>query len=169
MKAPGIAIAGELLDVAATGIGEPEQLCNLVERFTRRVVPGSSEQTVSAPRLDIQQQGVAARDEQRRERRYSVAMLERRREEMPLHVMDAEQRDVAREGERLAVADSDEQRADESRRVGDGDSVQIIESRPGFFDCPLDHRHNAGEMRARSDLGNHSSKHPMNVLRENDE
>ena len=94
-------------------------------------------------------------------------MLERGREEVALHVMDAEQRDVAREGERLAVADADEQRAHESGRVGDGDGVQVIQRGSGFLDRALDDGHDAGEMRARSDLGDDSPEYAMNVLRQN--
>src|ERR1700694_3322297 len=86
---------------------------------------------------------------------------------MPFHVMDAEQRDVARERERLAVAYADEQRANESGGVRDGDRIQIIERRPGFFDRALDDRYDARQVRTRGNLRDDSSEHAMNVLREN--
>ena len=96
-------------------------------------------------------------------------MLERRREEVPLHVVDAEQWNVARECQRLAVADSDEERAHQSGSVGDGDGVQIIQTRPSFFDRALDDGHDAGQMRARGYFGYDTAEYPVHVLRQDHE
>jgi len=112
---------------------------------------------------------VSARDEECSERGHGVAVLERRREEVPLHVMDAEQRNVAREGERLAVADTDEQRANQSGSIGDGDRVQIIQTRPSFLDGALDDGHDAGQVRSRCYLRNDSPEYAVNVLRQDHE
>ena len=60
--------------------------------FTSGVVTGGPQQPVLTPRFDIQQQRVSARNQQCREWRHGVAMLERRREEVAFHMMDAKQR-----------------------------------------------------------------------------
>ena len=91
---------------------------------------------------------MAAGDEQRGKRWNGVAMLECGSEEVPFHMMDAQQRDVAREGEGFAITDADEQRTDEARCVSDRNRVHAIETHSGFTQRAIDHGHNAGEMRA---------------------
>ena len=99
----------------AAGVGKAEQLGDLVERFARGVVARAAEQAVLSPRLDVEQQRVAARDEQRRERRHRVrdARARSRRGVLPCGA----RRSAAcpRERERLREAHADEQRADEAR------------------------------------------------------
>ena len=153
----------------AAGIRKAEQLGDLVERFARRVVARAAEQPVAAPRLDVEQQRVSAGDEQRRERRHGVAMLERRREEMSFHVMHADHRNAARERERLGEAHADEQRADEPRRVRHRDGVESLEPIVRVGERALDDRHDRREMRARRDLGDDAAEDAMHVLREDDE
>ena len=110
---------------------------------------------------------MSAGDEQRGERRNGVAMLERGREEMPLHVVHADHRNPARERERLGEAHADEQRADESRRVRHRNGVDRVAA--GVGNRAFDDRHDRREMRARRDLGHDAAENPMHVLRENDE
>jgi hypothetical protein len=59
-EARGIPVARGALDVPAAGVGKPEQLGDLVERLSRRVVARLPEQAVFAPRGHVEQQGVAA-------------------------------------------------------------------------------------------------------------
>src|SRR6266516_459015 len=96
-------------------------------------------------------------------------MVKRRSEQMTLHVMDSEQRNPARKRQRLAITDTNEQRANQSRSVRNGYGIEIIELRPSFFDGALDHRHDAGEMRARCNLRNDSAEDAMYVLRQDDQ
>ena len=151
----------------APRIRQPEQLGNFVECFTRRVVARSSEHAIATPRLDVEQQRVSAGDEQRREWRNRVAMLERRGEQMSLHVVHADHRNPSRERERLGVAHTDEQRADEAWRVRHRDGVDRSAARVG--DRAFDDGHDRREMRARRDLGHDAAEDPMHVLRENDQ
>ena len=62
-------------------------MSNASPAASSRVLPSSA---IAAPRLDVEQQRVSAGDEQRGERRHRVAMLERRGEEVSLHVMHAD-------------------------------------------------------------------------------
>src|SRR6267378_7095683 len=169
MEALWISLACELLDVAPARIRKSKKLRDLVERFAGRVVASRAEQPVFPPRLYIEKQRVAARDQQCCERRDSVAMLERCREKVSFHVMNSEQRDAARKRERLAIADSHEQCADQPRRICYGDGAEIIELDSRLFDRALDHWNDAGEMRARCDLRNDSAEHAVDVLGQNHE
>src|SRR5437868_7333338 len=88
---------------------------------------------------------------------------------MTLHVVDADEWDVARKGERFPVTDSHQQCANETRRIGNGDRVEIAEGSSRFLQRAVDDRNDAGEVRAGRDLGYHASEHAMDVLRENHE
>src|SRR5207237_950667 len=81
--------------------------------------------------------------------------------------MNAEQRNVAREGQRFSVADANEKRTNESRCIRHCDRVEIIEAGSGFAQSTIDHRYDTGEMRAGCDLRHDAAKYAMDVLRKN--
>jgi len=56
-----------------------------------------------------------------------------------------------------------------SRRVGDSDGIEIIETGARFLDRPLHNWHDAREMGARRDLRHHAAKNPVDVLGQNDQ
>src|SRR6266566_401418 len=109
---------------------------------------------------------MTAGDQESGERRDGIAVLERRREQVPLHVMDSQQRNVLREREGLPVTHSNQQRTYQSGGVGDGDRVETFEARARFFDRALDYRHDAREVGARRDLGHDAAKDAMDILRQ---
>src|SRR5436190_4514101 len=166
-EAPRISSPCQLLDVASARIRQNEQLGDLVESFAGSVVASGAEHSVFPPGFNIEQLSVTAGDEQRGEWWNGVAMLECGSEEVPFHMMDTEQRDVAREGERLSVADADEQGAYKSGGVGDRNRIEIIEAKSGFAQGAIDDRNDAGEMRPRGNLRDDAAEHAMDVLREN--
>src|SRR5436190_3092558 len=88
---------------------------------------------------------------------------------MAFHVMDSEQRNPARERQRLTITHANEQCANQSRSIRNSNGIEIIELRSRFFDGALDHRHDAGEMRARCNLRNDSAEDAMHVLRQDDQ
>src|SRR5689334_9481389 len=94
-------------------------------------------------------------------------MLECRREEMSLHVMHANERNSTREREGFCVADSHEESTDQTGSCSHCDCVEIIELYRRIVQCALHHRHDAGQVRARRDLGYNSTEDFMNILREN--
>ena len=49
--------------------------------------------------------------------------------DVAVDVVDAEQRDIERQGQHLGRADADQQRADQPRRVVDGDAADLSEAR----------------------------------------
>ena len=73
----------------------------------------------------------------------------------------------AREGERLRIADTHEQRTDQPRRSRHSDCIDIIERRARILQRALYDRHDAREMRARRDFRNYAAKNLVHVLRKN--
>jgi len=53
-------------------------------------------------------------------------VLERRGEEVSLHVMDSEEWNIARERQRFPEAHTNQQGADEARRIRDGDGADVV-------------------------------------------
>src|SRR5438445_6241214 len=94
-------------------------------------------------------------------------MLQRGGEQVSLHMMDAEQRNVARECKRFSIAHSYEQRTHQSGGVGDCNRVQIIETGAGFAQRAIDDWKDAREMRPRRNLRDDAPKYSVNVLRKN--
>ncbi len=89
-----IARMGQALDRRPAGIAEPQQPRDLVECLAGGVVAGLPQESVAAPRVHEQQQRVASRYEQRHERRLCALILQRRPEEVGLHVVDPDKRPI---------------------------------------------------------------------------
>ena len=151
----------------AAGVGQPEQLCDFVERFARRVVARFAEHAVVAPGGDIDEQCVAAGHEQGREWRHRLRMLERLREDVSLEMVHGNNRNAESKRERLGVTHADEQRADEPGRIGDANGVNVRRGHAGVGQRPRDDRHDGGQVSARRNLRHYAAKNAVDVLREN--
>ena len=60
-KPPRIALAGEAIDIRAAGVGEAEELADLVEGLAGGIVACLPEQAVTAKPFNLDQHGVAKR------------------------------------------------------------------------------------------------------------
>ena len=112
---------------------------------------------------------MTARYEQRHERRREIAILDRRGEEVPFHVMHADEGAIAGKCERLGVDDADEQRAGQPGSGRYGDRVDRRGCQARFRERPIDDRGEGREMRATRQLGHDTAEDLVNVLGENDE
>ena len=83
-----------------------------------------AEPPIAAEILDHEQRGMTARNHQR-EVRHRDPMLEQRREQMALDMIDADERKTGRLREALRAHQADQQRADQSRPARDRDAVDI--------------------------------------------
>ena len=102
--------------------------------------------------LDVEQQRVAAAREQTRERWLEGGGLEEERRHVPVQVIDGDERQPPRPGERLGSREPDEQRADQPGAGRDGDGVDVVERGPRLLERLADHRRDQLEMPARGDL-----------------
>src|SRR5207247_837140 len=110
----GVALAREPVDRGTAGIFEPEEPSNLVERFSRRVVDGLTEHTVTPVVLHRDQERVTTGDDEGDERWLELRILDHRGVEVGLVMMHRDVRQPADETDRLRRADSDQQRAREA-------------------------------------------------------
>ena len=76
---------------------------------------------------------------------------------MAFQVIYRDQRLVQREGQRLRVADADQQSSGESRTLGDGEGVDRMKGLAGIGEGFANHRHDGPQMLARGQFRHHSA------------
>ncbi|ABA52958.1 hypothetical protein BURPS1710b_A0840 [Burkholderia pseudomallei 1710b] len=135
-------------------IAEAEQLRGLVERFAGGIVERLAERLVDADVAHAHQLRMAARHEQRDERKRRRLGDEQRRQQMPFEVVDADGRLVPRERERVRDARADEQRAREAGPLRERDRVDVVAARAACGEHLFEQRQRAANVVARRELGN---------------
>ena len=95
--------------------------------------------------------------------------LQKHRVDMALEMIDADQRLFQRHGERFAVGDADQKRADQARAARDGNGVESRQSDLRSLKSFAHNRHDLPQMLARGKLRNHAAIFAVNInLRRND-
>ncbi len=169
VEARRISFAREFLDRGPAGIPEPQQRRHLIEGLARGVIARLPQQPVAAPGGHVEQQGVASRNEQRHERRREIAIFDRRREEVPFHVVHADEVAIAGKCERLGVDDADEQRPGEPGPGRYRDRIDRRGREACFRERAVDDGRESREVRPARQLGHDAAEDLVNVLRQNDE
>ena len=106
---------------------------------------------------------MAAAREQAEERRLQRLRLKVERRDVPVEVVDRDERQPARPRDRLRRAEPDEQRADQAGPLRHGDPVDVVEGDAGLAERLTDHRRHELEMPPRRNLRNHSAVARMEV------
>ncbi len=152
-------LAREPVHDRASRIAEAEQLGDLVERLAGGVVARGAElaDALRVRRIDPIDGGVAPRSEERHEGEARdlgrcLAAPEEDGEQVANEVVDADERLARRPGEPLRRLHADEQRADETGTVGDGDAIDVGKLRARAVEgSPCDLRR-VGHVVARGEL-----------------
>ena len=164
LPAPWPPLTGQLLDLRPSRVCEAKEGADLVERLADRVVPCGTDDPVLPPGGDIKELGVAAAHEQPDEGRSEGRVLQRGREEVPFHMMDAEERLAQRPGQPLAVHRPDEEGADQSRALGRRDPVDRLERGTRFAERLVDDVRQGSEMGPTRQLRDHAAEYAVHVL-----
>ena len=118
-------------DRGTARVRQAEQPPDLVERLARRVVDRLPEQPVAQVVAHLDEERVAAADDEGDERELGcrrlglVGVEQPRRVDVTLQVVDRHERQVERPGERLGHRDADEQRAREPGALGHRDRRDV--------------------------------------------
>ncbi len=141
------------VELGTARIAEAEQAGALVEGLAGGVVDGRTEHGVPAALANVEEQRVPSACEQAEERRLERVGLEVEGRDVAVQVVDRNERQPARPGDRLRRGDADEERADQAGPLRDRDGVEGVEVDSGRVQrLPYD-RGDELEMPARGHLG----------------
>ena len=107
--------------------------------------------------LDVEQERVPAAREQAEERRLDGVGLEEERCDVAVQMVDRDERQTARPGERLRSREPDKQRADQARPPSDCDTTDVVEAHSALRERLPDDGHDELEMPPRGDLRDDAS------------
>ena len=153
---PGL---GRDLDRGTTRVRQPEHPSDLVEGLAGGVVDRAPEQPVVERATHLDEQGVAAADDEAdgREGRWRarLATLEQPcRVEVALEVVDGHQRSVVQEGQRLGHRQADQERRRQTRAVGHRDGVDLGRAgQAGAIERLVEDGQHPAQVRPGRDLG----------------
>ena len=141
-----IAFLGQPVDDRTSGIGEPHHFGTFIEGFACGVVDRGADDLHLQRRVHAYDLRVASADQQRQEREIgvgqpAVGQVDEVGEDVPLQVVDFDQRDVAGDGESLGEGDAHEQRSHQTRAAREGDGVDLRRRDARFAERRVDHRH----------------------------
>ena len=104
------------------------------------------------------EQRVTAAGDEAEEGRLQRLGLEEVGGDVALQVVDRDQRQPPRRGDRLRGADADQQGPDQARAGGHRDRLDVIERGAGLVQRRLDHRRRQLQVVARGDLGHDAAE-----------
>ncbi len=160
-----ISVRGQLINERPTGIAEPEQLCDLVVCFSGSIVPGLAHQAIHTRFPNFEQVGVPAADHQSQRWKSHLRVLQEHGMDVPLDVVDCDERDACSETDRLSVRHSDQQRSDQPRPCSDCDSIEGREVHPRLIERFSNNGHHRSKMLPRGELRNNPSVPGVDELR----
>ncbi len=156
-EAGGIALRGLGLDRGAAGLGQAEQLRDLVERLARRVVDRAAEPGEIVGAVHEQELAMPARDQQHQVgERHAVGQP--RRQRVAGKVVDPDQRQAGSRAQPLGAHHARQDAADQPRPGGHGDAVQIAQAQPRFGQRLFDAAIQLFRMGARGDFRHHAAE-----------
>jgi len=121
LKAP----LGQLRELRAARIRQPQELGALVEGLPGRIVAAGAQHAVATHAGRLDQQRVPAGHQQRQVRERRRIRFQERRQQMSFEVMHADRRHAPRVGEAARQRGAGKQRADEAGACGVGDPVEL--------------------------------------------
>ncbi len=124
-----IPLGRQAVDQHAARIGEPEQLGHLVEGLTGGVVQGPAQGPIAADAVDPVEVGVPSGDGQGQKGKGNL-LFQMGRQDVPFHVMHADQGNPPGKGYRLGRRQPDQKRPDQPRTAGDGDPLDRRRATP---------------------------------------
>ena len=148
----GVAVDGHTVDGRAARVAQAEEASHLVERLAGGVVDRRAEHAVAPVVLHGDEHRVPAGHEEHDQRRDQRRLVEERGVEVGLEVVDAHERHVPDERERLGRADPHQERAHQARADGGRDRVDAGAVEAGLDERLGDDRREQLDVRAAGDL-----------------
>ncbi len=163
-----ISMGCKAIDPGPAGVGQTEQLCHFVEGLACGIVHGAADVPVVPHTFRLAGQvkmRMAAADD---ERKHGVSgalhpCLQQHSMDVPLQMVDRDQRLAEAECQSLCKGDPDEESARQAGAGGDGDCIQIGISHGRTSHCLADHWDYAAKVFARGKLRHHATIQGVHV------
>ena len=153
----GVAVARQPVELCAAGVAEPEQPCALVEGLPGRVVERPAQDLEARTVGDGEDERVTAAREKARERRLERVRLEVERRDVRAEVVDGDEVETSRPGDRLGGGETDEQRADQPGALRHRDPGDVVEPRLTIVESRSEHGADELQVPSRGDLRHHAA------------
>src|SRR5208282_2742613 len=162
---PRIAMRCEPINDGSSGIAKSQKLRDFIERLSGGVVASVADVPVG-PEIFLHlgkiKMRVAARDNQREHREMQVAilalpLLKQYGVDVSLKMVHGDQWLLQPEGQRLGIADANQQSARQSRTLRDRNGIDGLISLSRFGQSLAHHRNNRAQVLARGQFRNHSA------------
>ena len=157
-----IAAQCQTLDFRTAGIRQPHNAGNLIEGFACRIITRLSQKLKAIIAGNLQQRRMSAADNQRHERRLQLAVCQKVGKYVAFKMVNTYQRFIRCPGQRLGSRKADKQRADESRSVGNGNSINLLHANACLRQGFINNRHNIFDMLTGSNFRHNATEFTMN-------
>ena len=147
-----------LVDDWAAGVVQIQNTCGFVEGFAGRIVDGPADQFQIGWRTAIVDMCVSPAHNQANARVDIFVSNHLAGVQMSLNVVDSYHRNIKRPRDGLGCRQPNQQRAHQSWLRRDRNQIDVVRCRAGVFECLVDDRKNAFDMRAGSDFGDDSAE-----------
>ena len=151
----------QAVDDGASGIGEAEQLGDLIVGFAGGIVSGLTEQGVPEVLIHAKQVGVAAARHQRQRgqfhRRAGAARFQNHGVDVAFNMVDRDQRQAAGEGQRFGIGEAHQQGSHQAGPRGGGNGVQAAQRNRGPLQRFTHHGNDGAQVLARSQFRHYAA------------
>ncbi|MNE52726.1 hypothetical protein D3C80_1474110 [compost metagenome] len=162
-EAPGHTLFGQTRNFRTAWVIEADQLGSLVERFTGSIVQALAQQFVLTDAIDPNQLGMATGNQQSDERKRWWVFFQHGRQQVTLHVVHTDRRDVPGKGQRLGAGSAHQQGTDQAGTRGVGDGVDFGGNAACLVQHLADERQHALDVITRGKLGHHAAEDAVQV------
>ena len=150
-----------LVERRAAGIRHPDHAGDLIKAFPCRVVTRGAEDMEFRVVLHVDDQRMPAGDDEAQKRRFQIRVRQIVGRDMPADMVHRDERHAEAVGRGLGKVDADEHRADQPRRVGDGDGVDVLPGQVRLVKRRIRQGVDGLDVLARGKLGHDAAVEPV--------
>ena len=144
---------GRFCQHRATGITETKHFCGFIEGLAGGIVQALANDFIAADFGHMSEQRMTAGYKQRDERELRRILFEQRCQQMALHVVNFDRRNIQRPCHTAPDGGARQQRADQTGPGGIGDAVEVIHTETGHSQHFVRQRQQVADMVTRCQFG----------------
>src|SRR5579864_687919 len=148
MEGSRIATGGFAIDCRSAGKAEAENLGHFVERFACRIIAGAAKEIEMQRFTAMEEHRVSAADDEAHARKNVSFGGDASSVNMALDMIDCNQRDLECDGQHFGGTHTNQQGADQARRIVNRDATNLGKKNAGLAQGLVNHRQRSLQMGA---------------------